>query len=232
MTSKKQGNASASSRSRSSRRIGAESSHTRAALLDAAEILMRKEGYAAVTSRKLASVAKLTPQLVHYYFRTMDDLFLALWQRFVDKNMARHAQALASAQPARAMWDMFRKSADIALEVEFMALAHHRKAIRTRLARDGDEFRKMQVGLLSRATEDYRLGDDACSAEILTVLLTSISRTIVLEEDLGMSQGHAQTLRYVEEWLARREPSLKPSAPRAEKEKVKRLRSTTKDARA
>ena len=168
---------------------------------------MRKEGYAAVTSRKLASVAKLTPQLVHYYFRTMDDLFLALWQRFVDKNMARHAQALASAQPARAMWDMFRKSADIALEVEFMALAHHRKAIRTRLARDGDEFRRMQVGLLSRATEDYRLGDDACSAEILTVLLTSISRTIVLEEDLGMSQGHAETLRYVEEWLARREPS-------------------------
>ena len=63
---------------RPERKIGGESSLTRTALLDAAEKLMRKEGYAAVTSRKLASVAKLTPQLVHYYFRTMDELYLAL----------------------------------------------------------------------------------------------------------------------------------------------------------
>jgi len=203
MTTKKQRKASGSRRARSLRRIGAENSLTRTALLDAAEKLMRREGYAAVTSRKLASVAKLTPQLVHYYFRTMDDLFLALWQRFVDKNIARHSQALSKTEPSRALWDMFRKSADIALEVEFMALAHHRKAFRNRLARDGDQFRRMQIGFLSRTRQDYSLGDDACSAEILTVILTSISRTIVLEQDLGMSEGHASTLRYVEQWLDR-----------------------------
>src|SRR6202008_191062 len=42
-------------------RIGRESSKTRSDLLDAAETLMRKEGYAAVTSRKVANRAKLTP---------------------------------------------------------------------------------------------------------------------------------------------------------------------------
>ena len=60
------------------RRIGAESSTTRQALLDAAEQVMREEGYAAVTSRRVAQRAGLKPQLVHYYFRTMDELFLAL----------------------------------------------------------------------------------------------------------------------------------------------------------
>jgi AcrR family transcriptional regulator len=221
MTRKKQGKAAGSGRSRSPRRIGAENSLTRTALLDAAEKLMRKEGYAAVTSRKLASVAKLTPQLVHYYFRTMDDLFLALWKRFVDKNVARHSQALSESEPSRAMWDMFRKSADIVLEVEFMALAHHRKAIRNRLARDGDEFRRMQIGYLSRARQDYSLGGDACSAEILTLILTSISRTIVLEQDLGMSEGHASTLRYVEDWLDR----IGQQAGRAEKPGTSRRRA-------
>ena len=58
------------------RRIGAEDSSTRAALLDAAQQLMLDEGYAAVTSRRVAAQAGLKPQLVHYYFRTMDDLFL------------------------------------------------------------------------------------------------------------------------------------------------------------
>ena len=63
------------------RRIGTETSKTRAALLDAAEKLMLEEGYAAVTSRHVAAKAGLKPQLVHYYFRTMEDLFLALFRR-------------------------------------------------------------------------------------------------------------------------------------------------------
>jgi len=207
---------------RPERRIGGADSSTRAALLDAAEKLMRREGYAAVTSRKLANVAKLTPQLVHYYFRTMDDLFLALWERFVDQNMERHAQALASPTPLRSMWNMFRTSADIVLEVEFMGLAHHRKAIRTRLARDGDKFRRMQVQLLSRGIGDYKLDDEVWSAEVITVLLTSISRSLVLEQDFGMSSGHAATFRYVDAWLDR----LEPSAGRLRKRKTASKRST------
>ena len=44
---------------------------------------MLEEGYAAVTSRRVAAKANLKPQLVHYYFRTMDDLFLAIHRRRV-----------------------------------------------------------------------------------------------------------------------------------------------------
>ena len=42
--------------------------------MDAAEQLLLEEGYAAVTSRRVGARAGLKPQLVHYYFRTMDDL--------------------------------------------------------------------------------------------------------------------------------------------------------------
>ena len=74
------------------RRIGAEDSKTRAQLLDAAERLLLEEGYAAVTSRRVAAKAGLKPQLVHYYFRTMDDLFVAVFRRRADENLARFEQ--------------------------------------------------------------------------------------------------------------------------------------------
>ncbi|MDT5336021.1 MAG: hypothetical protein QOD90_1526, partial [Mycobacterium sp.] len=54
----------------SDRRIGAPDAKNRGVLLDAAEQLMIEDGYAAVTSRRVAERAGLKPQLVHYYFRT------------------------------------------------------------------------------------------------------------------------------------------------------------------
>ncbi len=80
----------------SPRRIGAEDSKTRAQLLDAAELLLLEEGYAAVTSRRVAAKAGLKPQLVHYYFRTMDDLFLEVFRRRAEENVARVERAIAA----------------------------------------------------------------------------------------------------------------------------------------
>ncbi len=71
----------------SGRRIGAPDAKNRGVLLDAAEQLMLEEGYAAVTSRRLADRAGLKPQLVHYYFRTMDDLFLAVFRRRAEQGL-------------------------------------------------------------------------------------------------------------------------------------------------
>ena len=59
------------------RRMGPETSETRMALLDATERVLRSEGYAAVSSRRIAQEAGLKQQLVYYYFHTMDELLLA-----------------------------------------------------------------------------------------------------------------------------------------------------------
>src|SRR4029077_16589163 len=90
--------------SSSSRRIGATDSKTRAQLVDAAEQLLLDEGYAAVTSRRVAAKAGRKPQLVHYYFRTMDDLFLEVYRRRADENLARLEKAVAEDGSLRALW--------------------------------------------------------------------------------------------------------------------------------
>ena len=203
----------------SERRIGAENSKTRAILLDAAEMLMLEEGYAAVTSRRLAAKAGLKRQLVHYYFRTMDDLYLELWRRYVDKNLIRQARALASSQPIRAMWEYSSDVNDTSLGIEFMALARHRKAIRAELGRTGERFRSMQAGALSQLLEDYGLRGSLESPESLAVLITSVSRILVMESELGISGGHSQVLEFVERWLTRLE------GPRGRPQRMLRLRT-------
>ena len=85
------------------RRFGLENSKTRTHLLDAAEQLMREEGYAAVTSRRVAAKAGLKPQLVHYYFRTMDDLFIALRGLFClsVQNIPEAMEAVSDTSPVK-----------------------------------------------------------------------------------------------------------------------------------
>src|SRR5919205_4498295 len=91
----------------SARRIGAPDAKNRGVLLDAAEQLLIEEGYAAVTSRRVAERAGLKPQLVHYYFRTMEDLFLAVFHRRAEEGLAVLKTALESPQPLWALWRFF-----------------------------------------------------------------------------------------------------------------------------
>jgi len=181
------------------RRFGLESSETRASLLDAAEQLMCEEGYAAVTSRRIASQAGLKPQLVHYYFRTMDDLFLAMLRRRTEHNRERLTRALASSKPLRALWEMNTDPQGTALIMEFSALANHRKAIRAEIARYAGQLRAMQAEAFARLPADDRVGTHA--PVVWSMLMTSISRILVMEQALGISGGHAETLALVERYL-------------------------------
>src|SRR6476620_2456562 len=96
----------AATSSSSLRRIGSSDSKTRAQLVDAAERLLVEEGYAAVTSRRVAAKAGLKPQLVHYYFRTMDDLFLEVFRRRAEENFARFERTMREDGSLRALWEL------------------------------------------------------------------------------------------------------------------------------
>ena len=181
------------------RRIGNETSKTRTALVDAAEQLMLAEGYAAVTSRRVAAQAGLKPQLVHYYFRTMDDLFLDLFRRRVQDGLERQARALASPQPLWALWEYSSDPRGTALTMEFIALANHRKAIRAEIAASAARFRAEQLAGLQSVLARYGIEPERCPPIVCTVLLSSISRFLVIEhEALGLSSGHVETVAFVE----------------------------------
>ncbi|HEY8527428.1 MAG TPA: TetR/AcrR family transcriptional regulator [Acidimicrobiales bacterium] len=187
------------------RRMGSESSETRALLLDVTERLMREEGYAAVSSRRVASEANVTGGLVHYYFRTLDDLFLAVFRRRAEQELARLARALRSPQPLRALWERSVDPAGAGLIMEFVALSNHRKQIRSEIRRYAERHRAMQVEALASRFGAYGIDPDKVPPAALLVLLTGLSQVLVLEQAIGMTAGHAESRELVERVLRRLE---------------------------
>lgn len=185
----------------SERRNGDEIASTRTAILDATAEIMRQQGYAAVSSRKVAERAGLKSQLVHYHFGTMDELFLALYQRYEEQYFQRHAEALASRNPLRALWELWDDAAGAELSLEFIALANHRKAIRTEIARSTERYRSLQVAVVSRVIDDLGVAQDELPAEVLCFLMVATSRALITEATVGISAGHAAMRAYVERQL-------------------------------
>ncbi len=182
------------------RRLGAPDAKNRTLLLHAAEQLMRDEGYAAVTSRRVAEQAGLKPQLVHYYFRTMDDLFLAVFRRRADQMLHYHQLARKSPQPLWALWELNTDAAGTAMTMEFIALANHRKTLRAEIARYAELFRTEQIRTLTAAMERYDVPFEEFSPTVLMVM-TGATQVLVQEQLLGMTAGHEETLRFAERWL-------------------------------
>ena len=208
------------------RRTGTENSKTRARLLDVTERLMLDEGYAAVSSRRVASEAGVTGALIHYYFPTLDDLFLATFRRGAERNLERHALALESDQPLRKLWEFSIEPIGGVLLIEFVALANHRKSIRREIANYARRFRRLQIELLTDKLKEYGIDPAELSAETLLVLIAGVSRSIVLEDGLGMTLGHEQTLEFVERWLERFEG--KPASSSTGRTSKRATKSTVK----
>jgi AcrR family transcriptional regulator len=176
-----------------------EDSRTR--LVEAAEQLMREEGYAAVTSRHVANRAGLKPQLVHYYFSTMDDLFLAVMRRGIEHHNEKLSRALASAEPLQGLWEFASDPQIAVMTAEFAALANHRKSIRAEIASYGKQLRDVQISATRRVLKANGVSRDVCPPTALAIIMDLVARGLVSEAAVGMSRGHAETIALVKRYL-------------------------------
>jgi len=188
------------------RRVGAESSATRALILAAAEKLIREEGYASVSTRRVASRAGLKPSLVHYYFPTTDDLLVAMSRRGAEESDRMIAQALQSDDPIRALWTFLTDPSRIAMALEFMALANHREAVRAHMAEHCEVMRKREIEAFTRLLDERLADAQGCAPAGLSVILAGIGRALVMEGGLGVTSGHDEARAFVEQWLDRLMP--------------------------
>jgi AcrR family transcriptional regulator len=180
------------------RRGNAGDPTTRNALLDATHELMLEEGYAAVTTRRVAAKVGVNSSLVFYYFESLDGLFIALFQRGAERSFERLQKALSSPQPLWGFWDLVHDRSGSATTMEFIALANHRKAIRAEIAESSRKFRRAQLDTLSTVLEGYGLDPARWPPSSVIVMLSGISRFLLIEEAFGVDIGHAETEALVE----------------------------------
>jgi AcrR family transcriptional regulator len=182
-----------------SRRLGLKSSAVRAAIIEAAAEILSDEGFSGLISPKIAKRAGVKVQLVHYYFRTMDDLMIALTRHVGDKGISQLASRLAGGDPLRSLWEMISDTKVSALEMEFVAAATHRKRMRGEAARYGEQSRKIQAEAIARY---FKLKGLKASIPPVAIafIITAITRLFASETMFGLSLGHPEVLAVLEDW--------------------------------
>jgi AcrR family transcriptional regulator len=181
---------------------------TAEALLDAAERLLVEVGHAGISTRRLAAEAGANQGLVHYYFGSMDELFVQVLERFTQRLVARQREMYAGEGPFiekwRAAWRFQEADLDGGYSkvwMELQALSWSDPALRPRVARVNAEWRAVLREAFERAAKEYDLGDDDFPVEALVALTMTFGQGYALERLEGIDQGHAELLDWIEGWL-------------------------------
>jgi len=161
------------------RKPRAATEEKRRRLLAAAEELMLKEGYAAVSSRSVAAAMGINASLVHYYFPTIDDLFIAVMQRGASRNVSRIAEALLSPEPLRAWWKLAADPRGTALFAELMAAANHRPALKEEVGEVAKRMREMQIERLKTLLVEYDLDPELFPPVLVAAAMQGLAFGIV-----------------------------------------------------
>lgn len=170
-------------------------------LIEATAQIMRDEGYAAATSRRVAALAGVKPALVYYYFDTMDDLFLAVLRAGAEVSLRQMREALTDDNPLRALWLVNSDPRRTGLNTEFMALANHRKVIGAELKAYAERVRDIETAAVTVALRAHGVDLEVYPPIVISMLLAQMARSLCNEVAIGVTDGHDQMSSFIERFL-------------------------------
>jgi AcrR family transcriptional regulator len=177
-------------------------------LLDAAERLLVSEGYARISTRRLAQEAGVNHGLVHYYFGSMEELFVQVLERFtarlIERQRAMYAADVPFIEKWRAAWRFHEE--DLAAGYpkiwhELQAMAWNEPGLRERLVRVNGEWRGVLREAFARGREQYGTETGEPPLDGLVALVMMFAQGAQAERLLGISEGHAELLAWIDGWL-------------------------------
>lgn len=183
------------------RRMGPAGSETWHAMLDGAEYILREEGHAQLTSRRIAERIGVKQRLVYYYFMTMDDLVVELFRRSSKQTIERLEQASHSKRSLREIWNTNFGTTDARLISEFMALANRIEGLKHEVIRFIEESRQIEVNAIAAALA-RKGAASGMTPSSLAMIAGSLALSLSREEQLGIRSGHADLMSTVEQFLS------------------------------
>ena len=179
------------------------------AFLDAAERLLIGLGYAGISTRRLAEEADANHGLVHYYFGSMENLFVRVLERFTERLITRQREMygrtdLSGVEKWRTA--MGYLESDIAagypkIWLELQALGWNRPDIAERVAEVNGEWRAVLTEAFDEMMAEYGLDREQFPLEGVVSLVMTFNEGIMVERLSGISTGHREQLEMVERWL-------------------------------
>ena len=181
---------------------------TEEAFLDAAERLLVSVGYGGITTRAVAEEAGANHGLVHYYFGSMENLLARVLERFTERMIERQRAMYAAPDvPFIEKWRTAMRylEADRPYQkvwCELQSLAWNRPDLRERVAHVNGEWRAVLTEAFAEPHERYRI---PMPLDALVSLVMTFNEGIILERLSGIETGQSQLLRWIEEWLERKD---------------------------
>jgi AcrR family transcriptional regulator len=183
-------------------------SATAEAFLDAAERLLVEVGHAGITTRRLAAEAGANQGLVHYYFGSIDELFVEVLERFTERLVARQREMYGADVPFIEKWrtawrfqeeDLTSGYSKIWMELQ--ALSWNSPDLRPRVERVNGEWRAVLREAFARAAEEYGLDEEEFPVEALVAMTMTFGQGFALERLEGIERGHDELLDWIDRWL-------------------------------
>jgi AcrR family transcriptional regulator len=169
-------------------------------LLDAAENILRDEGYAALTSRNIAGRAGVNQQLVYYYFHTMEELIVAAFRRAADREMERLEAAAESDRPLHAIWEV-RSKKDLRKMPEFTALSNRIPELRAEIIAFRKKVRQLQVAVLHQSLAGREAPTLELPAPALIALLDYAALYVNRDTEFDVVEGQRELIDAFEGFL-------------------------------
>jgi AcrR family transcriptional regulator len=170
-------------------------------LIEATAKIMRDEGYAAATSRRVAAEAGVKQALVYYYFPTMDDLFVEVLRAGAEATLENMRAALTHDDPLPTLWQINSDSRTTVLNTEFMALANHRKVIGTELKAYAERVRDIETAAVAVALRARGVEFDEYPPIAISMLIAQIARSLCNEGAIDVTLGHDEMRAFMERQL-------------------------------
>ena len=181
---------------------------TAEAFLDAAERLLVEVGHSGISTRRLAAEAGANQGLVHYYFGSMDELFVQVLERFTERLVARQREMYSGEGPFIDKWRAAWRFQEADLEggyskiwMELQALSWSDPELRPRIARVNAEWRGVLREAFEHAAAEYGLEGEDFPIEALVAMTMTFGQGFALERLEGIDDGHAELLDWIEGWL-------------------------------
>jgi AcrR family transcriptional regulator len=175
--------------------------------LDAAERLLAESGHAGITTRRVAEEAGANHGLVHYYFGSIENLFVRVLERFTERLIERQRLMYSSDAPFIDKWRTAMRYLDADRDYqriwyELQALAWSRPELRERVAKVDAEWRGVLREALAEPLERYGL---PIPLDALVALVVTFNEGLILERLSGIDTGHAELLEWIDAWLTEKE---------------------------
>jgi AcrR family transcriptional regulator len=178
------------------------------ALMDAAERVLIVSGRDGLTTRRVAQAAGVNQGLVYHHFGSMEELMLAVLERFTGRLIERQRAMYATPMPFRAKWQkaMTYLEQDLTagypkVWLELQALSWNRPELRARVAEVNETWRQVLRDAFTNAREEYGLTEEQMPIEPVVSLVMTFNQGVELERLSGITTGHDALMGWIDDWL-------------------------------